>query len=63
MERLLTRGDVANILQISLVSLHRLVNRKELKPVYVGGLPRFQPTEVERFIENLSVKKAAKKVA
>lgn len=51
---LLTRKEVCSLLKISIPSLHRLVKSNRIKPVYVGALPRFKSSEVERFIQNLS---------
>lgn len=61
--KLWTRSEVCDLLKISKPTLFRLVRNKQLKPIYIGALPRFQPIEIERFIENLSQKKAGKNVA
>lgn len=49
MERLLTPIEVAEILRVSPRTVRRLIASGQLRPVYVGRLPRFTATEVEAY--------------
>lgn len=51
--KLLTRGDVAEILGCSVRNVDFFVKRGELRPVKVGHLVRFTREELERFIAEL----------
>jgi excisionase family DNA binding protein len=47
--RLLTTDDVAAILGVSARTVRRLIASGQLRPVYVGRLPRFTEAEVEAY--------------
>lgn len=49
MNRLLTTDDVASILGVSARTVRRLIASGQLRPVYVGRLPRFTEAEVEAY--------------
>jgi excisionase family DNA binding protein len=49
MKRLLTTDDVAEILGVSARTVRRLVASGQLRPVYVGRLPRFTEAEVSAY--------------
>ncbi len=49
MERLLTTDDVAMILGVSVRTIRRLVASGQLRPVYVGRLPRFTEAEIRAY--------------
>jgi excisionase family DNA binding protein len=46
---LYTRLEAANMLSISHVTLWRMVQRGELKPLYIGSRQLFSRTELEKF--------------
>lgn len=46
-EKFLTRGDVANLLKISLPTLHRYTRDSVLKSYRIGGKVRYKLQEVE----------------
>jgi excisionase family DNA binding protein len=48
-ERLLTTDDVAVILGVSVRTIRRLVASGQLRPVYVGRLPRFTEAEIQAY--------------
>jgi excisionase family DNA binding protein len=50
MTRLLTPSEVADVLQVSVRQVRRLVASGQLRPVYVGRLPRFTETEVRAYL-------------
>lgn len=49
MNRLLSTNDVAALLGVSARTVRRLVSSGQLRPVYVGRLPRFTEQEVEAY--------------
>ena len=49
MTRLLTTNDVAAILGVSARTVRRLVASGQLRPVYVGRLPRFTDDEIRAY--------------
>ena len=49
MNRLLTTDDVAALLGVSPRTIRRLVSLGQLRPVYVGRLPRFTEAEIEAY--------------
>ena len=49
MRRLLTPNEVAEILGVSARTVRRLVSSGQLRPIYVGRLPRFTEQEVEAY--------------
>lgn len=56
METLLDKQQVAELLQISVKTLDLWIRKgTSPKPVYLGRLVRFRQSEVESFIQNLSV--------
>jgi excisionase family DNA binding protein len=53
---LLTRKDVAERLQISLVTLSKWVKEGKIKAYKIGRIVRFKADEIDRFLEPLSRK-------
>lgn len=51
-EHLLNAHQVAQILNVHLLSVYRFVYRGQLKSVRVGGVVRFRPSDVESFIHD-----------
>lgn len=52
-QRLLTKTDVAELLQVSPRTVENLVNSGRLpKPVYVGRLPRWRPELIHEAFAN-----------
>jgi excisionase family DNA binding protein len=49
MERLLSTNDVAEILGVSPRTIRRLIASGQLRPVYVGRLPRFTAAEIQAY--------------
>ena len=49
MNRLLTTNDVAEILGVTPRTIRRLVASGQLRPVYVGRLPRFTEAEIQAY--------------
>ena len=49
MTPLLTTNDVAEILGVSPRTVQRLVSSGQLRPVYIGRLPRFTEAEVSAY--------------
>ena len=49
MERLLTTNDVAEVLGVSPRTVRRLIASGQLRPVYVGRLPRFTEAEIRAY--------------
>lgn len=49
MERLLSTNDVAEILGVSTRTIRKLVASGQLRPIYVGRLPRFTEAELEAY--------------
>lgn len=50
MERLLTTEDVARVLGCSPRTIRRLIASGQLRPVYVGRLPRFTDAELQAYL-------------
>lgn len=50
MEKLMTKTDVCEVLQISPATLDRLVARGEIKAFKLSGSVRFLPTEVQDYV-------------
>jgi excisionase family DNA binding protein len=50
-ESLLTPEEVMSILKIEDSHLNKLLSRRELRPVKVGKLNRFHPSEIRAYIE------------
>lgn len=46
--RYISRKEVAELLGVTLPSIHNYVNQGLLKPCYIGGKPRFNATEIEQ---------------
>jgi excisionase family DNA binding protein len=55
MERLMTTEEVAELLRIDAVTVRRLIMRGELAAYRIAGEFRFNPAEVEKFIEGQRV--------
>jgi excisionase family DNA binding protein len=51
MTQLMTRLEVSRRLQVSLSSLDRLRSAGRLKSIRVGGLVRFDPADVQAYID------------
>lgn len=49
MERLLSTDEVAAILGVSARTIRRLIASGQLRPVYVGRLPRFTEAEIQAY--------------
>ena len=49
MTRLLTTNEVAAMLGVSSRTVRRLVASGQIRPVYVGRLPRFTEAEIEAY--------------
>jgi excisionase family DNA binding protein len=47
---LLTARDVCQLLQKGRTSLYRLLESAEIRAVKIGGSLRFEPAEIEKFI-------------
>jgi excisionase family DNA binding protein len=56
MEKLLTAGQVAEILNVSMAWVYDHAERKrpQLPSVRLGKAVRFRPTDIERFIQEMS---------
>lgn len=50
MEKLMTKGDVCEVLQISPATLDRLVARGEIAAFKLSGSVRFLPTEIRDYV-------------
>lgn len=50
MEKLMTKADVCEVLQISPATLDRLVGRGEIAAFKLSGSVRFLPTEVTAYV-------------
>lgn len=46
---LLTLDEAAAVLRVSVRTIQRLVASGQLRPIYVGRLPRFTMTELEAY--------------
>jgi excisionase family DNA binding protein len=46
---LLTLDEAASVLRVSVRTVQRLVASGQLRPIYVGRLPRFTTTELEAY--------------
>lgn len=57
MEKLYTTGDIANMLQVSIVTIHTYIESGLLTPDYrVGrGRRRFKESTVNKFLQDISV--------
>lgn len=53
---LLTVAQVATRLQVSIQTVRRLARTEALRSVYVGGMRRFRPAEIDRFAAGRSIK-------
>lgn len=62
MTNLLTKTDVCEILAISQTTLQRILAAGELNSVKIGRRLRFEPKEVERYIESCRVRQVRKPV-
>jgi excisionase family DNA binding protein len=51
MQKLLSKRQAAAILSVSVRTLDRLRSTKEIRAVKVRGAVRFEPEEIERYIE------------
>ena len=60
MEKLMTGQEAANLLGVTPRTLLELRKRGELNAVRVGNRIRFQPSELERYIEANTEKQARK---
>ena len=49
MTPLLTTNDVAEILGVTPRTVQRLVSSGQLRPIYVGRLPRFTEAEIQAY--------------
>ena len=49
MTPLLTTNDVADILGVTPRTVRRLVSSGQLRPIYVGRLPRFTEVEIQAY--------------
>ena len=50
----LTLSEAANVLQVSIRTVHRMVQRKEFPAFKVGGQWRVRENEVAKWIQELS---------
>jgi excisionase family DNA binding protein len=55
---LLNRREAGHVLSVSAGTIDNLVKRGELHPVFIGRLPRFSLTELQRFCGHLEGKSA-----
>lgn len=51
LEKLLTMQDIADVLQVSVVKVYRLINFSGLPSIKIDGSRRFRPSEVKAWIE------------
>lgn len=51
LEKLLTTQDIADMLQLSIVKVYRLINYSGLPSVKIDGSRRFRPSEVKAWLE------------
>lgn len=51
-EQLLTRKELAEVLKISLPTLHKLVNSKKINAYKLGGNVRFKRSEINNLFKN-----------
>lgn len=51
-DRLLTRKDAADILQISISTLERHINGGRIRVAKIGHATRIRPSELARFVES-----------
>ncbi len=47
--------DVAKMLSVSTVTIHRMIQRGELIGHKIGKLVKFQPTEIEEYLKNIRI--------
>lgn len=60
-EKMLSANELAEMLNISVYTVHRLVHKVDgLKGYKVGGVTRFKPSEVEAYLTANVVKPAEK---
>ena len=52
MEKLLTKGEVCELLSVSRATLDRIVAAGELDALRIGGQVRFDRTELERYVRS-----------
>ena len=58
--KLLTVREVAQYLDVSPMTVHRLTRRGELFPVRVGGSVRYTWAEIERYVQENTMPNGAK---
>jgi len=51
LEKLLTTQDIADMLQLSIVKVYRLINFSGLPSVKIDGSRRFKPSEVQAWLQ------------
>ncbi len=51
LEKLLTTQDIADMLQLSIVKVYRLINFSGLPSVKIDGSRRFKPSEVKEWLQ------------
>ncbi len=51
LEKLLTIKDIAEMLQLSTVKIHRLINLGGLPSIKIDGSRRFKPSDVREWLE------------
>jgi len=51
LEKLLTTKDIADMLQLSVVKVYRLINLSGLPSIKIDGSRRFRPSEVREWLE------------
>ncbi|HEU5376426.1 MAG TPA: helix-turn-helix domain-containing protein [Ktedonobacteraceae bacterium] len=51
LEKLLTTQDIADMLQLSVVKVYRLINLSGLPSIKIDGSRRFRPSEVQKWLE------------
>lgn len=54
LEKLLTVQDVAELLQLSIVKIYRMIRDGSLPSIKIDGARRFKPSEVYTWIEQYS---------
>lgn len=51
LEKLLTTQDIADMLQLSVVKVYRLISLSGLPSIKIDGSRRFRPSEVQKWLE------------
>jgi excisionase family DNA binding protein len=51
LEKLLTTQDIADMLQLSVVKVYRLINLSGLPSIKIDGSRRFRPSEVREWLQ------------